>query len=192
MHPASRPLNIEEDMLASRPQAANPTMETARLGPPAIKLVTTSGTARLELVGSYGTGRDMLSAPGRAARRSVLRSANPVEVHFVESPHAPTFVVAAGRPPAMLSREEAAAYVGVGLTIFDAEVEAGLWPPPIRRGHKGAKPTWAVVALDARIAELLNRSEMKPTVEVHGSADTSRPWSNQKMAALERLRRQRD
>ncbi len=41
------------------------------------------------------------------------------------------------RPPAMLSREEAAAYVGVSATLFDEEVAAGMAgpsPPAIRSG----------------------------------------------------------
>jgi len=50
--------------------------------------------------------------------------------------------------PRMLSREQAAAYLGVSPTLFDAEVAKGLWAQPIRRGAKGGRVTWDRAALD--------------------------------------------
>jgi hypothetical protein len=47
-----------------------------------------------------------------------------------------------------LTREQAAAYVGVGATTFAAEVAQGIWPPPMRRGAKGTALTWDRLLLD--------------------------------------------
>lgn len=55
----------------------------------------------------------------------------------------------AGLTPRFLSREQAAAYVGVGATVFDAEVRAGLWPPARQRGARAGRLTWDRCALDA-------------------------------------------
>ena len=49
----------------------------------------------------------------------------------------------------ILSREEAARYVGVSVDAFDVEVAAGLWPGPRRRGGKGGRLTWDRALLDA-------------------------------------------
>ncbi len=54
-----------------------------------------------------------------------------------------------GLAPRCLSRAEAAAYVGVSLETFDAEVRAGYWPKPERRGMKGGRLTWDRMLLDA-------------------------------------------
>lgn len=51
--------------------------------------------------------------------------------------------------PRYLSRDEAAAYVGVSASTFDDEVLAGWWPAPRRRGLKGGRCTWDRLALDA-------------------------------------------
>lgn len=56
-------------------------------------------------------------------------------------------------PPLYLSRAEAARYVGVGESLFDAEVAAGIWPPPTRRGSKGGRVTWYRPALERAAAE---------------------------------------
>lgn len=56
----------------------------------------------------------------------------------------PTWLV-----PRFLSREEAAAYVGVSINTFDQEVSRGLWPRPLARGLKGRRLTWDRMALDA-------------------------------------------
>lgn len=53
--------------------------------------------------------------------------------------------------PRWMSRDQAASYVGVSPNLFDAEVEAGVWPKPERRGtHKSRKPrlTWDRKLLD--------------------------------------------
>ena len=50
--------------------------------------------------------------------------------------------------PLYLSREEAARYVGVSPTLFDQEVEQGLWPAATRRGKKDTRVTWYRPALE--------------------------------------------
>lgn len=50
--------------------------------------------------------------------------------------------------PRMLSREEAARYLGVSDDVFDQEVRSGLWPPAQRRGAKGGRVTWDRIMLD--------------------------------------------
>jgi len=50
--------------------------------------------------------------------------------------------------PRYLSREDAAAYVGVSPGVFDEEVKQGLWPPPLRRGERAGRLTWDRVGLD--------------------------------------------
>ena len=54
-----------------------------------------------------------------------------------------------GLVPRFLSRDEAAAYLGVSVGTFDHEVSRGLWPRPLRRGTKGWRLTWDRLALDA-------------------------------------------
>jgi predicted DNA-binding transcriptional regulator AlpA len=53
----------------------------------------------------------------------------------------------AGLPfwPRLLSREQAAAYVGVSPSTFDHEVRAGTWPAPMKRGRR---PTWDRAQID--------------------------------------------
>jgi hypothetical protein len=51
-------------------------------------------------------------------------------------------------PPRYLSRIQAAAYVGVSATTFDAEVAAGHWPAGRRRGARAHRVTWDVRLLD--------------------------------------------
>jgi hypothetical protein len=50
--------------------------------------------------------------------------------------------------PRLLSREEAARYVGASIETFDREVIAGVWPAPLRRGPHGGRATWDRLALD--------------------------------------------
>jgi hypothetical protein len=50
--------------------------------------------------------------------------------------------------PRFLSREQAAAYVGVCPSVFDGEVRKGLWPPAQRRGERLGRLTWDVKLLD--------------------------------------------
>ena len=53
----------------------------------------------------------------------------------------------AGLPywPRCLSRDQAAAYVGVSPGKFDQEVEAGIWPPG---EHRGGRVLWDRTLLD--------------------------------------------
>lgn len=51
--------------------------------------------------------------------------------------------------PRCLGRMQAAAYLGVSVDTFDAEVKAGYWPGPDRRGAKGGRLTWDRALLDA-------------------------------------------
>lgn len=50
--------------------------------------------------------------------------------------------------PRFLTRDQAAAYLGVGTTTFDREVADGIWPRATRRGSKGGALTWDRVLLD--------------------------------------------
>lgn len=54
-----------------------------------------------------------------------------------------------GLAPLFLTLEQAAAYAGVSPDTFLAEVAAGLWPAPVRRGAKGTKQTWHRESLEA-------------------------------------------
>lgn len=51
--------------------------------------------------------------------------------------------------PRHMTRELAAAYVGVSPSVFDDEVQAGKWPKAQARGAKGGLATWDRVLLDA-------------------------------------------
>lgn len=57
-------------------------------------------------------------------------------------------VLPAGMVPRYLSREEAAAYVGVSPNVFEAEVRQGYWPPARRRGAREGRLTWDRILLD--------------------------------------------
>lgn len=59
------------------------------------------------------------------------------------------FALPPGMEPRYLSREEAAAYLGVSPDTFDSEVLAGQWPAARRRGAKGTRLTWDRRMLDA-------------------------------------------
>jgi hypothetical protein len=50
--------------------------------------------------------------------------------------------------PRGLSGEQAAAYVGVSIPTFLAEVELGIWPGPRRGGLRGGRKIWDRVAID--------------------------------------------
>src|ERR1700749_308006 len=50
--------------------------------------------------------------------------------------------------PRFLTREQSASYVGVGVTTFDAEGRAGIWPPAMRRGARTSALTWDPKLLD--------------------------------------------
>lgn len=51
--------------------------------------------------------------------------------------------------PRFLSRDQAAAYVGVSPNVFDAEVVSGVWPRPMKRGERGGHLTWDRSLLDS-------------------------------------------
>lgn len=53
--------------------------------------------------------------------------------------------------PRMLSREEAARYLGVSDDVFDQEVRAGIWPCAMRRGLGGRRVTWDRCMLDRAV-----------------------------------------
>jgi hypothetical protein len=63
--------------------------------------------------------------------------------------------VAALPAPRFLTREQASSYLGVSARTFDAEVIAGMWPAPLRRGGKGTALTWDRHLLD-RAADRLS------------------------------------
>ncbi len=65
-------------------------------------------------------------------------------------------------PPLFLSRDEAAAFVGVGADVFADEVSAGLWPEPVRRGAKGGKLTWFRPALVEAAHRLARHQPVTP------------------------------
>lgn len=74
--------------------------------------------------------------------------------------------------PRHLSRDLAAAYVGVSADTFDDEVRRGLWPPGERRGAKGGRITWDRAALDERSdvrSHLRMDSQVKVAVPVLGA-----------------------
>jgi hypothetical protein len=50
--------------------------------------------------------------------------------------------------PRLLSRDEAARYVGTSTETFDREVISGIWPAPLRRGARHGRATWDRLALD--------------------------------------------
>lgn len=65
--------------------------------------------------------------------------------------------------PRGLSREQAAAYVGVSPNVFDWEVAQGIWPPGERRGPKGRRLVWDRELLNDRLDERGNRkAESQP------------------------------
>lgn len=91
--------------------------------------------------------------------------------------------------PLFLSRDEAAAYVGVGPDVFAAEVAAGLWPDPVRRGAKGGKLTWFRPALvEAAHALARHRPAAPPSPEPPPAAANTTTEADQKI--VERIRAQ--
>lgn len=74
-------------------------------------------------------------------------------------------------PPRFLRADQAAAYLGVSADTFKAEVAAGMWPQPIRRGSRTL--TWDRQALDKAADALM----------LSGKADAPSP--HDPMRALE-------
>jgi predicted DNA-binding transcriptional regulator AlpA len=80
-------------------------------------------------------------------------------------------LVDALRPARFLSVADAAAYVGVSASTFLAEVEQGLWPPPLRRGSKRTRLTWDRRLIDAHADRLSGLGEARPAAAGTTSAD---------------------
>lgn len=91
--------------------------------------------------------------------------------------------------PRFLSREDAAAYVGVSPNTFDTEVKAGLWPPAMRRGAKLRAVTWDRHALDAMADR---HSGLAPTPPQGDTTPVVKPdpWAERISAAIGKKRTQ--
>jgi hypothetical protein len=63
--------------------------------------------------------------------------------------------------PRWLNEKLAAAYLGVGVTLFLQEAAAGKWPRAERRGAKGGLLTWDRHLLDHASDELSNPSRIE-------------------------------
>jgi predicted DNA-binding transcriptional regulator AlpA len=74
----------------------------------------------------------------------------------VEVPRARTSLLPASLPPRGLSRAQAAEYVGLGTTKFDALVADGRMPKPARIDGRNI---WDRVKLDEAFAELTDAAE---------------------------------
>ncbi len=83
--------------------------------------------------------------------------------------------------PRYLSREQAALYVGVSATTFDAEVRSGEWPQPRRRGAKATRATWDRLALDAAA----DRASGLSLPAAPGPGDAAAPASPEEDVALQ-------
>ena len=84
--------------------------------------------------------------------------------------------------PRLLGREEAARYVGVSPSVFDAECRAGLWPPAMQRGERGGRLTWDRRALDAA-ADRAAHLEADSTPAPPAPQETQQYWLDQLHAA---------
>jgi hypothetical protein len=73
-----------------------------------------------------------------------------------------------GMVPRFLTREQAAAYVGVSAATFGWEVSQGYWPAPVRRGPKGGLATWDRLALDDH-ADKVSGREMATSAAISDS-----------------------
>lgn len=78
-----------------------------------------------------------------------------------EMPRQPKNVLPQSLPPRGLSREEAAAYVGISPSLFDMLVKDGRMPAPKRIN---ARSVWDRLQLDAAFAALPSNDE------------TANPW----------------
>jgi hypothetical protein len=73
--------------------------------------------------------------------------------------------------PRLLSREEAARYVGVSPVVFENEVKQGVWPPALRRGPRQGRQTWDRLALDRAADQASGLAEAPRAI---GPAETER------------------
>lgn len=84
-------------------------------------------------------------------------------------------------PARGLSREQAAAYVGLSETCFDDEVAAGRYPGPLRCGKKDRRCVWDRKALDEAMDRRSGLVKDDPGVEYrHGG------WGDEFEGALRR------
>ena len=69
--------------------------------------------------------------------------------------------------PRYLTREQAAAYVGVSTDTFDIELKESVWPAPFKRGASGGRLTWDRLLLDSAAddASAITSSAAAPIVE---------------------------
>lgn len=67
-----------------------------------------------------------------------------------------------GLTPRFLTRDQAAAYVGVSAETFAWEVSQGYWPAAVRRGPKGGLATWDRLALDDHADRVSGRCPPDP------------------------------
>ena len=79
--------------------------------------------------------------------------------------------------PPLLTRSEAATYLGRSVRTFDAEVAAGIWPPAIRLRRKLA---WDKAALD-RIVDTFSGIDTEKGVQHEATKEKidelfGRPW----------------
>lgn len=80
---------------------------------------------------------------------------------------------AAGLTPRLLSRTQAAAYVGLSPATFDAAVGKGVLPAPIALGES-RRIMWDREALDAAIDALGQRRDERPEPWTEAYAATGR------------------
>lgn len=85
----------------------------------------------------------MIPTPAAAERKTARR---------------PSRAVAALEPRG-LARQDAAAYIGIGITLFDALVETGKFPAPARLN---GRLIWDRLALDRALDELFDTPAREP------------------------------
>ena len=91
--------------------------------------------------------------------------------------------------PRFLSREQAAAYVGVCPQVFDAEVRDGIWPPAQRRGARLGRLTWDLRLLDLyadRLSGLASPPESAQPGQIAAPFDESAAMMEQLNAYAEK------
>ncbi len=84
-------------------------------------------------------------------------------------------VLPAGVLPRGLSRPQAAEYLGVGVTLFDALVADGRAPPPKRIN---TRKVWDRVALDEAFAALPDDAAFAGLPDNAGAGEDANPWDS--------------
>ncbi|MBZ9818928.1 hypothetical protein [Mesorhizobium sp. CA4] len=83
----------------------------------------------------------------------------------------PSSILPDSLPPVGISREQAAAYIGVSATLFDRLIAEGLMPDArILRGRL----VWDVVEVAAAFRAIPHRSE--PADSLDGKGQGANPW----------------